>query len=658
MYDNNIWPGKFLDNGGFAHNVVHPDIGWDPTGVASITAAPTDPSEMAAATYLVPAGTYLVSASATIPAGAALVLARGAELKPGSGATLTIAAEITADPAQIFDLSGGGSVDLTGRALEGANPLWFGAPADGSTSDATATQALIDALPTTGSFLLTLPRTAGYVFGTGLSAGAGRTLYWRKEVGVTYTGKLPGTVLNDVKDLRRTTPQATYVFGAQPVMLPGVKTANFSNTIGAQASGTMTFPDINGISGTGDRVSVAMRTSGTGAFVLQAAEPAGPNELTLRMGNFGASSGAPGTRDFFVTVLENQAYRQVFALSSYLNKSGIPDVFLAGVDSFPVDYACIWRTENGGVTWYPVFGVDDQAIRRFAVLDQNRTRVFALSATTAKCHLSTDSGTTWTLAHTFAGETNPSSCALAGGEGSGSDRFVVGMALTGKIYYSTNVQSTPTFSLANNTVSAAYEEVREIVWLSGSGASAVFLAFMVDTTTGTPGRPPMVLRSTDGGANWSLLGYIMGDPMDDGPFPQVQCAIRLSSGTLLAGLTEDGEVYRSVDAGETWAPTFRGVDIREPYSKVRCFHQWTDGTVWMGMQNSGQLWRSDDDGRTWQREHDLGRTAAPFSMTGYGSETLLVGLGQGLETPTDIPYRATVTQFVRSFFNDQQSDHV
>src|SRR5690606_3166564 len=71
-------------------------------------------------------------------------------------------------------------------------------------------------------------------------------------------------------------------------------------------------------------------------------------------------------------------------------------------------------------------------------------------------------------------------------------------------------------------------------------------------------EPPYdVYRSSDGGMTWAPLGVLSGPPEGD----WARSLFETQSGTLLAGTVHHGgfstlgQVYRSADGGDTWAPT-------------------------------------------------------------------------------------------------------
>ncbi len=92
-----------------------------------------------------PAGSYVFKSSVafTVP----VVFADGAELLPQTGAVLSFAAPIDAQPTQIFSTTSGGTVTITG-ATPFIYPQWWGASGNGSTDNTAALTAASAALAT------------------------------------------------------------------------------------------------------------------------------------------------------------------------------------------------------------------------------------------------------------------------------------------------------------------------------------------------------------------------------------------------------------------------------------------------------------------------------------------------------------------------------
>ncbi len=97
---------------------------------------------------------------------------------------------------------------------------------------------------------------------------------------------------------------------------------------------------------------------------------------------------------------------------------------------------------------------------------------------------------------------------------------------------------------------------------------------------------PGLFRSSDGGQSWSSLASL------NPPSPLNSLIFDPSTPSILYG-GGYGELYRSVDAGETWAHLSSISNVRFLASDPR-----SSGTIWSG--GYSRLARSDDRGDTWQ----------------------------------------------------------
>lgn len=111
-----------------------------------------------------------------------------------------------------------------------------------------------------------------------------------------------------------------------------------------------------------------------------------------------------------------------------------------------------------------------------------------------------------------------------------------------------------------------------------------------------------IMRSTNAGATWTLVGTNIGSGSVSSIvfFPENPSIVLAS-----AGRSSSGRVYRSVDAGVTWAPV--ASIPAGPWSDVRIGAQRLDGTrtIWAASGSisspaiSSKLYKSNDSGQTW-----------------------------------------------------------
>lgn len=568
--------------------------------------------------------------AASFPSGADRLWLRGyttSEIGVGAGLLYRDASDATSadDGGTVFVDADSGRWKRPKSGI--VNVRDFGAVGDG-TDQSARFQAAIDSLPTTGRSTLFVPRDSGDYVVSGLLAGS-RSVYWMVEEGASVSGTLPGTIVALTSLLRRVSaPQALFVFGGGPAFIRR-ESINFG-AIGSNGSVAENHP-VNGIAGGSDRIQVTVATDLTAGIIPGTAAANAANQVRLKWHNITGATIDPAAISVDFTLLFNSEYRQVFSLSKAMDA----DTWLAGVDAESAQ-GCIWRTENSGASWRPVYGIGDNAIRAFLHLNASSTVIALTADAAAKVYKSIDHGETWTDQGQLGTALTAFSADLEGGEGSGDADLLIGA--DANVFRSTDSAGTFTDLGA---VKAGYDQVWGLVWLTGSGSVSEWLAFINDSG-GT--NAPRVQYSNDFGGTWADRSTVgaAGDVW--------QGILRLASGTLLAATNNKGNIYRSTDNAQTWTLVFSPGDVEASEVKTRAFAEWEDGTVWAITQDGGYLWRSDDEGRTWVREYRLGKLDSPVSLRPSGSDLLMIGCGQGLVTGKG--EKAVVYRAVASHWND------
>lgn len=132
----------------------------------------------------VPAGTTSISADLNIPANISLKVERGATIAIADSKTLTINGGLEAGLYQVFSCTGTGKVAFGAGAVKEVYPEWFGAKADGATSDYSAITAAAASVPSGG----TLKFLSGRTFATIQTVTLPRSINIAMEGTLLYTG--------------------------------------------------------------------------------------------------------------------------------------------------------------------------------------------------------------------------------------------------------------------------------------------------------------------------------------------------------------------------------------------------------------------------------------------------------------------------------------
>ncbi|GAB3824639.1 T9SS type A sorting domain-containing protein [Hymenobacter jeollabukensis] len=251
------------------------------------------------------------------------------------------------------------------------------------------------------------------------------------------------------------------------------------------------------------------------------------------------------------------------------------------------------RTTNGGQNWtvQPVPGVaQGEAIVELQALDANTAWAIVASdlgtpgATGNRLIKTTNGGQTWTVASTPAMFADSESFPAYLRFFNASQGVVIGEAVGGRfeIYTTSNGGSTWTaVPAANIPVTLQYETIYEIV--------------------------PRIAQS----------------------------------GTSLWFTTDEGRVFYSANAGQSWAASSTGMDASNEFAAAIAFRDANNGLI---MLVDGQLLRTTNGGATWTRlqpggaYHTVGLDAVPGTRTYVATGVALSGTGPGFGTGAGSSY--------------------
>lgn len=425
------------------------------------------------------------------------------------------------------------------------------------------------------------------------------------------------------------TPQLAHVFGQMPVTFPGLRSIPSPGTVGPQATANA-VATINGVN-PNDRLAIsAPAASGVGCYLMSGIAPNGSNQAQVRVGNYSSANLSPGARDASISVLENQSYRQVFAVSGYMGS----DTLMCAAD-VQSGAATIFKTQNAFGSVYPIYTVSGAlSVRQFLAINSTGAHHIAVCSDTGKVVYTLDGGGSWTDVGRLGSEDCLMCAEQQGGEFSGSGAVLVGSS-SGHVWYSNDGGASFT---DKGKLATDYDQVWGLIYISGSGASATYLALLNDSTST---YSPAVYEVTNYGASATPV-TTLGAPGAD-----FQGYIKTLSGAVVLGLSDAG-IYRGEAPYTSFSLEFTTSAVISSETKPRSFAQWSDGTLWCVTQDGGYLWRSDDDGLTFEPEHRIGYLDSPISMRSAGNAALFIGCGQGLVTGK--PFKATIYRAFRAAF--------
>lgn len=270
---------------------------------------------------------------------------------------------------------------------------------------------------------------------------------------------------------------------------------------------------------------------------------------------------------------------------SVVGEPGNPAVSYLGAAS-----GGIWKTEDRGVSWKPIFDdMDDSSIGALAIAPSNPNQVWA--------------GT---------GETFLIRPAHAVGNG---------------VYKSSNAGKTWT----KVGLEKSFRISRVIV--HPSDTNIVYVGVLGHTHG--PQQEKGVYKTTDGGKSWSRVLFVNEntgcsdlaiDPQDPNTLYAAMWHVEIKTWNLNSGGGGSG-IYRSKDGGKTWTPLRNGLESGpgHPVGKTSVDVAYSNPKILYALveDKEPRLYRSDNGGDSWklmQQDHSMAQRAAYYTRVRVSSQ--------------------------------------
>jgi len=263
----------------------------------------------------------------------------------------------------------------------------------------------------------------------------------------------------------------------------------------------------------------------------------------------------------------------------------------------------LFETNDGGATWWKLAtkGSVGNYIARIVVEPTNRDVIFV--ASDRGVVRSTDRGVTWSV---VLGVDWANDLAIV------PNSQTVYAAIFGHGIYRSDDDGVTWAQLGGGLPTTNLHRINFA--LAPSNPSVLYAAFVAASTFRLLG----MYRTSDGGANWSLLPNTpdyMGAPNygGQGYYDNTVVVDPADANTCYAGgLFPYGNasppppaVIKTVDGGASWTDITYGVDFAHPHPDTQLLTFGPDRTLWVA--NDGGVWKSSDQGSHWINcNHDLG----------------------------------------------------
>jgi len=335
-----------------------------------------------------------------------------------------------------------------------------------------------------------------------------------------------------------------------------------------------------------------------------------------------------------------------------LKEASIDNIVLCGVRVtdliglvFSGNDGKIYKTEDGGVAWTKVKELGNESpvqtyIRSATLVDTDI--IICGSQPDMQIWKSSDGGDTWTMKQDI------SLHASFNYDNFGGTSFVLGEAVTwnagadsGIVVACSNGNPTGTMTIAIGSTSAATEN-NDSISAAGSGAScdvngsmtwetddSIFSMCTVNPNgassiclLGTGSDDAQMFRSTDAGDTWLPVTIATASVRINDIKTVYEHA---TNGVVLASEYSTCKIWRSTDSGATWTM------IEDIASESRVYfavmkQNATTGVIVAAATGSAEIWRSTDSGATWTRISSFSGYTHPYSICVMSENAVMVAL--------------------------------
>lgn len=136
-----------------------------------------------------------------------------------------------------------------------------------------------------------------------------------------------------------------------------------------------------------------------------------------------------------------------------------------------------------------------------------------------------------------------------------------------------------------------------------------------------------IWRTTDGGLSWTQIpGSNIDNPLSNAEYGIVNLYCKLGTNNLWFG-TNQGRMYRTVDAGQTWSASVVGASTSTLLEIA--FSSASEGVTILSNGTSLELWNTFDGGATWTQITSVSPNLGANDICGVPGTGVIVSCGNG-----------------------------